>query len=35
MPKAKLTKRTVETLAVLAKDYITFDAELARISQTR
>jgi integrase len=29
MPKAKLTKRTVETLAVLAKDYITFDAELA------
>ena len=29
MPKAKLTKRTVETLAVLAKDYITFDTELA------
>ena len=29
MPKAKLTKRTVETLAILAKDYITFDAELA------
>ena len=29
MPKAKLTKRTVETLAVLAKDYISFDAELA------
>jgi integrase len=29
MPRAKLTKRTVETLAVLAKDYITFDAELA------
>jgi integrase len=29
MPKAKLTKRTVETLAVLAKDYISFDAGLA------
>src|SRR5260370_21975216 len=29
MSNAKLTKRTVEALAVLAKDYITFDTELA------
>lgn len=28
MPKAKLTKRTVEALARLEKDYITFDTEL-------